>query len=105
MLSKHAANCRFPHGHSRRIDIVVVSDELDAGDMVCDFKALKAALAPSSPSGPTSERMAQAVFSAAKRRLHEASANAGATPSIPARVRIERVRVTETSSSWAEYFE
>jgi hypothetical protein len=46
MLSKHSGNCRFPHGHSRRIEIVVVSDALDVMDMVCDFKALKAALAP-----------------------------------------------------------
>lgn len=135
MLSKHSGNCRFPHGHSRRIDIVVVSDELDAADMVCDFKALKAALAPflaewdhalclntADPQfahlqnaygarvvpfpncDPTSERMAQVVFSEAKRRLRE-TITSDATISIPARVRIERVRVTETSSSWAEYFE
>ena len=44
MLSKHPGTCRFPHGHSRRIEVVVVSDDLDANDMVCDFAALKAAL-------------------------------------------------------------
>src|SRR6187399_3725111 len=46
MLSKHPGKCRFPHGHSRRVEIVVVSDELNAADMVCDFKALKLALKP-----------------------------------------------------------
>lgn len=136
MLSKHAGTCRFPHGHSRRIEIVVVSDELDASDMVCDFKALKSALEPflsawdhalslntADPqfaylkhtygdrvipfanSDPTSERMAQVIFTEAKRRLRDAAGAAGATPAVSATVRVERVRVTETSSSWAEYFE
>lgn len=134
MLSKHPGNCRFPHGHSRCIEIVVASDQLDDTDMVCDFKALKAALAPFldqwdhalclntedpqfdslqqtyaprvvpfADADPTSERMAQVIFAEAKRRLHTASATT--SPGIPNSVRIERVRVTETSSSWAEYFE
>lgn len=135
-LSKHAGNCRFPHGHSRRIEIVVVSEELNAADMVCDFKALKAALepflaqwdhalclntadpqfaylkktygarvVPFANADPTSERMAQVIFAEAKRRLHEASGTVNASLPISAAVRVERVRVTETSSSWAEYFE
>lgn len=136
MLSKHPGNCRFPHGHSRRIEIVVVSEGLNAADMVCDFKALKAALepflatwdhalclntadpqfahlqraydtrvVPFADADPTSERMAQVIFAEAKRRLREASAAACDSPPIPTGVRVERVRVTETSSSWAEYFE
>ena len=44
MLSKHPEACRFPHGHTRRIEIVVSSERLDANDMVVDFKALKLAL-------------------------------------------------------------
>ena len=44
MLSKHAERCRYPHGHSRRVEIVLSSESLDANDMVCDFKALKLAL-------------------------------------------------------------
>lgn len=136
MLSKHSGKCRFPHGHSRRIDIIVASDMLNASDMVCDFKALKAAIAPflaqwdhalclntADPqfahlkttygervvsfehSDPTSERMAQVIFAEAKRRLREASEAAADSLPISSAVRIERVRVTETSSSWAEYFE
>lgn len=132
MLSKHSGNCRFPHGHSRRIEVIVVSDKLNAGDMVCDFKALKTALepflagwdhalclntadpqfahlkktygariVPFEDSDPTSERMAQVIFAEAKRRLHDAGEATNA--SLP--MRIERVRVTETSSCWAEYFE
>lgn len=44
MLSKHPESCRFPHGHSRRIDIVITAPALDVNDMVCDFKALKMAV-------------------------------------------------------------
>jgi 6-pyruvoyltetrahydropterin/6-carboxytetrahydropterin synthase len=40
-LSKHPEKCRFPHGHSLRVDVVVRGRELDEHDMVCDFKAIK----------------------------------------------------------------
>ena len=42
-LSKHPEKCRLPHGHSRRIEVVVESKTLDARDMVCDFSVIKAA--------------------------------------------------------------
>lgn len=44
MLSKHSERCRYPHGHTRRIEVVVSSEELDSNDMVLDFKALKLAV-------------------------------------------------------------
>jgi len=40
-LSKHPEKCRFPHGHSLRIEVVVRGRKLDDHDMVCDYKALK----------------------------------------------------------------
>jgi len=124
LLTKHSGGCRFPHGHSRTIEIVVTSDTLDANDMVCDFKALKAAAAsvverydhtfalntadprfaelreayqerviPFENTDPTSEILAKQIFKAVRDRL-----------GVP-NVRLERVRVTETASSWAEYWE
>lgn len=42
-LSKHPGLCRFPHGHSRRVEVVLESGELDARDMVCDFSVVKEA--------------------------------------------------------------
>jgi len=45
MLAKHPDKCQFPHGHTRRVEFVLEADELDANDMVCDFKVLKLALA------------------------------------------------------------
>jgi 6-pyruvoyltetrahydropterin/6-carboxytetrahydropterin synthase len=44
MLSKHPDACRFPHGHTRRIEFVLEADTLDAREMVCDFKVVKDAV-------------------------------------------------------------
>jgi 6-pyruvoyltetrahydropterin/6-carboxytetrahydropterin synthase len=132
ILSKHPGKCRFPHGHSRRIEVVLAADALDANDMVCDFKAVKAALQafldtwdhalalntadpnfafyqekhgariiPFVNQDPTSEVMARVVFDEISRAL-AASGRPGDFV-IAAGVRVDRVRVTETSSSWAEY--
>src|SRR5437868_5388876 len=44
MLHKHPEKCRYPHGHSRRVEVVLSASELNAADMVCDFKAVKLAV-------------------------------------------------------------
>jgi 6-pyruvoyltetrahydropterin/6-carboxytetrahydropterin synthase len=44
MLSKHPDACRFPHGHTRRIEFVLEADSLDDHEMVCDFKIVKDAV-------------------------------------------------------------
>ena len=44
MLSKHPDKCRFPHGHSRKVEFILESDSLDQNEMVCDFKVLKEAM-------------------------------------------------------------
>jgi 6-pyruvoyltetrahydropterin/6-carboxytetrahydropterin synthase len=137
ILSKHPDKCRFPHGHSRRVEIVLVADQLDANDMVCDFKALKQRIGAFIESwdhalclnskdpnlefyqrtygeriitfaglDPTSEVMAKAIFDELNRKLREAApAGESNVYQVPPGVRVERVRVTETSSSWAEYSE
>jgi 6-pyruvoyltetrahydropterin/6-carboxytetrahydropterin synthase len=132
MLSKHPEACRFPHGHTRRIEIVVSAEALDENDMVCDFKALKLAL------GAYVARYdhAMAVNSTdpllpAIREVHPKSLVVfeGHDPTTeviadelfrfvsdvlregfegegyripPGRVRLDRVRVWETPNSWAE---
>jgi 6-pyruvoyltetrahydropterin/6-carboxytetrahydropterin synthase len=134
LLSKHPGKCRFPHGHSRKVEVVLVADALDDRDMVCDFKAVKRlledflarwdhalAINAADPQAefyratygdrivtvaaadPTSEVMARAVFEETARRLAAAATAPDPTFPVRAAVRVERVRVTETSASWAEY--
>ena len=45
MLSKHPGHCKYPHGHTRQVEIVLEAEQLDANDMVCDFTVIKEALA------------------------------------------------------------
>jgi 6-pyruvoyltetrahydropterin/6-carboxytetrahydropterin synthase len=44
MLSKHPDKCRFPHGHTRRVEFVIEARELDENQMVCDFKIVRQAV-------------------------------------------------------------
>lgn len=138
MLSKHPGLCRFPHGHSRRVEVVLASDALDAADMVCDFKALKLAVGEhiarldhamavnsadpmlgslTSASArqrvvvfkdqdPTTEVLARSIFEFIDRELAAGKTYtdaAGLAYRFPPGLRVERVRVSETSSTWAEF--
>lgn len=148
MLMKHPGRCRLPHGHSRRIDLVLSAETLDEHDMVCDFKALKLAVGGyldrldhalvvnsadpeirglrEGPLGkrlvefegedPTTEVMARRIFEHLDGLIRSGSAGGGGGDgagayrdedgngyTLPRGVTLERVRVTETSSSWAEY--
>lgn len=137
MLSKHPGRCRLPHGHSRRVDLVIASPELDASDMVCDFKALKLAvedhldqydhammvnsndailddlseqyhdrLIVLENEDPTTEVLARRIYEFVESKIRAGgsySDKAGNSFSLPTHLTLERVRVTETSSSWAEY--
>jgi len=129
ILSKHPGNCRFPHGHSRKIEVVLEAETLDANDMVCDFKQVSALIkvfieqfdhamclntqdahfaiyraaytriVPFENQDPTSELMAKMVYQRMVAALREAPDRLGD------RVRVVRIRMHETDSSWAEYEE
>ncbi len=137
MLSKHPGRCRLPHGHSRRIDLVISSERLDERDMVCDFKALKLAvegeldrydhaLAVNSADpvlgqlcetnrtrvvvfeneDPTTEALARRIYEFVAGEIARGGSYTdehGNTFGLTQDLTLERVRVTETSSSWAEY--
>ena len=139
ILSKHPGACRFPHGHSRTVEIVLVADTLDARDMVCDFKALRLAvekfvetfdhslalntadprfaeyraaygerIIPFEQADPTSEVMARTIFEHVRGALARLAAEpAAGHPDYPITraVRVEKVRVTETATTWAEFWE
>jgi 6-pyruvoyltetrahydropterin/6-carboxytetrahydropterin synthase len=135
-LSKHPEKCRFPHGHSLRIEVVARGRELDGNDMVCDYKALKIlvkdlvdrldhamALNTSDPKidtlrhigervllftdqDPTTEVVARWLYQEMAARLEpgvEVTTPGGTVHRIPPGLELERVRVWETSTSWAEY--
>jgi 6-pyruvoyltetrahydropterin/6-carboxytetrahydropterin synthase len=134
MLSKHPDKCRFPHGHTRRVECVLSAETLDANEMVCDFKVVKTLVGefiehfdhsmcmntqdPQFASfkemygdrvigfegkDPTTEIIAKAIYD----HLHTSLTAYTHGPQSPYAVRkcvsLERVRVWETSSSWAEY--
>jgi 6-pyruvoyltetrahydropterin/6-carboxytetrahydropterin synthase len=125
MLSKHPDRCRFPHGHSRRVDVVLSAERLDANDMVCDFASVRKAVAEHidrldhamavntrDPNfgvlrglstrvvafdgvDPTTEVLARDIYAHVERLAREGVFGPGVT--------VERVRISETSTSWAEY--
>jgi 6-pyruvoyltetrahydropterin/6-carboxytetrahydropterin synthase len=129
ILSKHPGKCRFPHGHSRRVEVVVEATTLDENDMVCDFKFVgelikefieqfdhAMCLNTADPhfalyraayervvafenQDPTSELMARQVFDKMKGALEKSP------EAVARRVRVVRIRMHETASSWAEYEE
>ncbi len=135
MLSKHPDKCRFPHGHSRRVECILEADELDDREMVCDFKLLKNLLKDyldqfdhaicmntDDPAyaefkerygvrvigfeseDPTTEILARDIFRHLKKSLAEyRTASTGSDYHLRDSVRLCKVRVWETSSSWAEY--
>jgi 6-pyruvoyltetrahydropterin/6-carboxytetrahydropterin synthase len=134
MLSQHPEKCRFPHGHSRRVEFVLEAERLDANGMVCDFKIIKDAVGDYldgfdhalcmntedpmfatfqraygervigfEKTEPTTEVLARTFFDVATRLLSDYSARSDARYRMPPGVRLVRVRVWETSSSWAEY--
>ncbi|HPS79679.1 MAG TPA: 6-carboxytetrahydropterin synthase [Thermoanaerobaculaceae bacterium] len=67
-LSKHPEKCRFPHGHSRVVEVVLRAEHLDTADMVCDYKALKRVV------GRELERYDHAMLLAADDPLRDAFA-------------------------------
>jgi 6-pyruvoyltetrahydropterin/6-carboxytetrahydropterin synthase len=44
ILSRHPGRCRYPHGHTRRVELVLEAETLDENGMIVDFKALSEAL-------------------------------------------------------------
>lgn len=136
MLTLHPDKCRFPHGHSRRIEIILEADDLDDHGMVCDFKIVKEAVGEYLDSfdhslcvntkdpmfdvlkqaygeriiafentEPTTEVLAKTFFDACKSRLAEYASQTDTRYALRTSVRLTKIRVWETSSSWAEYEE
>ena len=136
MLSKHPDKCRFPHGHTRKVEFVVEADDLDENEMVCDFKVIKESIEdyletldhaicmntddPAyadfkeryvdrvigfASQDPTTEVMAKVIHDAFNERLTGYADSEGGRYPLRNSVRVVRVRVWETATSWAEYLQ
>jgi len=134
MLSKHPERCRFPHGHTRTVEVVVAGDILDENGMLLDFKALRLAVQdyvekydhalavnsedPFLPAlqaqypadaiivfegtEPTTEVLAKDIFDYIDGVI-SSGFEQGPYVIRAQSVALERVRVWETPTSWAEY--
>ncbi len=134
LLTKHPDKCRFPHGHTRKVEFVLEADELDENQMVCDFKIIRDVLGDwldefdhalcmntADPAyedfkarygervigfdnqDPTTELLARTIFDHAQAALAAYATSSDLRYPLAATVRLVRLRVWETSSSWAEY--
>ena len=134
MLSKHPDKCRFPHGHTRRVEVILEAVDLDDSGMVCDFKIVKDAagdfletfdhsmcvntrdpmfgtlkaayggrVIAFDGTEPTTEVLAKTFFDEIGRQLASYADRADTRYKLRRAVRLVRVRVWETNSSWAEY--
>ncbi len=134
MLSRHPERCRYPHGHTRTIEVVVSGEGLDENGMLVDFKALKLALDSHidrydhsmainsqdplldairavhgddaivlfQDAEPTTEAIAKEIFDVVLATLAAGFTRDHYT--IPAgTLKLEKVRVWETPTTWAEY--
>ena len=134
LLTKHPDKCRFPHGHTRKVEFVLEADEIDENQMVCDFKIIRDVVGEwldgfdhalcmntTDPAyqdfktrygervigfdnqDPTTELLARTIFDHTQEALATYATQRNLRFRLAAGVRLVRVRVWETSSSWAEY--
>ncbi len=110
-LRGYRGKCENPHGHNYKVRITLAGDALDDIGLLYDFKDLKSALAqiidrldhqylndvePFRQLNPSAENMAKYVYD-------EASAHFRQTTD--GRVRVKEVRIWETDTTTATYFE
>lgn len=134
MLSRHPDKCRFPHGHTRKVEFILEAEDIDENGMVCDFKIIKEAVGeyldqfdhalcintqdpmfktlqdaygerviPFENTEPTTEVLAKTFFDTCTEKLRAYASAAAGRYLLRSEARLVRVRVWETSSSWAEY--
>ena len=110
-LRGYRGKCENPHGHNYKIRITLSGEELDNIGLLYDFKDLKAAMgevvdrldhqylndiAPFTELNPSAENMARYFYQECTARLKSKTEG---------RVRVKEVRVWETDTSIATYFE
>jgi 6-pyruvoyltetrahydropterin/6-carboxytetrahydropterin synthase len=102
-LVGYNGKCSELHGHTWKVEVLVTGEELDKIGMLVDFKVLKEKLKEITEKldysllndlkeigNPTSENLSRYIFKNLK--------------NLP-NVKLEKVRVWESPSSWCEYHE
>lgn len=107
-LRGYRGKCESLHGHNWRVQLYVTAEQVNEVGLALDFKDLKRclheilqpldhtnlnALPPFEEHNPSSENIAQYIFERACERLQGSS------------VQVSSVRVWESDSAYAEYFQ
>ena len=110
-LRGYRGKCENPHGHNYKVRITLAGDSLDHIGLLYDFKDLKAAMnqiidrldhqflndiEPFREQNPSAENMARFFYTEANAKLRTATSG---------RVRVKEVKIWETDTTTATYFE
>ena len=110
-LRGYRGKCENPHGHNYKVRITLAGQDLDNIGLLMDFKDLKSAMGeiierldhqylndidPFKQLNPSAENLARYFYQQTAERLHKATNG---------RVRVKDVRVWETDTTTATYFE
>ncbi len=110
-LRGYRGKCENPHGHNYKVRITLAGDELDSIGLLFDFKDLKLAMnelidrldhqylndiEPFRQCNPSAENMARYFYQEARSKLQQTTGG---------RVRVKQVKVWETDTTTATYFE
>ena len=110
-LRHYRGKCENLHGHNYKVRITLAGESLDNIGLLYDFKDLKAAMnqiidrldhqylndiEPFKAVNPSAENMAKYLYDETTARLRQGTNG---------RVRVRRVRVWETDTTTATYFE
>jgi 6-pyruvoyltetrahydropterin/6-carboxytetrahydropterin synthase len=110
-LRGYRGKCENPHGHNYRVQVTLAGEALDQIGLLYDFKDLKLLmnevvdrfdhqylndLEPFREENPSAENMARYFYRELSRSLHDAT---------DGRVCIKQVKLWETDTTTATYFE
>ena len=110
-LRGYRGKCENPHGHNYKVQITLAGEDLDHIGLLYDFKDLKAAMGevvdrldhqylndivPFNELNPSAENMARYFYQECSTRLQSATQG---------RVRVKQVKIWETDTTTATYFE
>lgn len=110
-LRGYRGKCENPHGHNYKVRITLAGEALDNIGLLYDFKDLKAAMnqiidrldhqflndiEPFREQNPSAENMARFFYAEANAKLRSVTGG---------RVRVKEVKIWETDTTTATYFE